>query len=100
MTVSLTFTIDEEDFHPELSKLLGHRGPDLQVMVDLFQAIKRDLENTEDDEVDAAALMEKIGKFRRALLKVDVRLHEMTRWLEGYAASAETEEAAAESPEE
>jgi hypothetical protein len=84
MTVSLTYTIEEDRFYEELSKLLGLRAPELQRMIDLFQEIQKELKE-EEEPPNVALVEEQIVEFRNALVLLDLRLHEVTQMMKGYA---------------
>ena len=83
MTVSLTYTIEEDQFYEELSKLLGLRAPELQKMINLFQEIQKELKE-EEEPPNVALVEEQIIEFRSALVLVDLRLHEVTQMMKGY----------------
>jgi len=83
MTVSLTFTIEEEEFYKEMANLLQLRGPELQKMVDIFQDLQALLVPEEGDP-ELEEVMSKVKTFRRALVRVDLRLHEITQMINGF----------------
>ena len=83
MTVSLTYTIEEDQFYEELSKLLGLRAPELQKMIDLFQEIQKELREAEEPP-NVALVEEQIIEFRSSLVLLDLRLHEVTQMMRGY----------------
>tara|TARA_Y100000310_G_scaffold236409_1_gene239574 strand:+ start:796 stop:1104 length:309 start_codon:yes stop_codon:yes gene_type:complete len=83
MTVSLTYSIEEDQFYEEISKLLGLRAPELQKMIDLFQEIQKELKEQEEPP-NVALVEEQIIEFRRSLVLLDLRLHEVTQMMRGY----------------
>ena len=91
MTVSLTFTIEKEDFYKEMSNLLGLRGEALQKVVNLFQELQADLTSLED-EPNSDDITDKIANARRELVLLDLRLHEITQMIRGFTAPLEPEE--------
>ena len=91
MTVSLTFTIEKEDFYKEMSNLLGLRGEALQKVVNLFQELQADLTSLED-EPNSDDIIDKIANARRELVLLDLRLHEITQMIRGFTVDAEPEE--------
>ena len=87
MTISLTYTIDRDQIYKELANLLALRGPELQKMIDLFQEVQAGLKE-EEEPPNVALIEEKIIEFRRSLVLVDLRLHEVSQMLKGYEASS------------
>ena len=91
MTVSLTFTIEEEEFYKEMSNLLQLRGPELQQTVDIFQELHQMLAPSEGDP-DLEAVASKVKTFRRSLVRIDLRLHEITQMIEGFTNASAPED--------
>jgi len=97
MKVKLSYTVEEDQVFVESAKLFGLRAPLLQKAIDLFTAIQKELESSEEP-VNVAQVKEMMVEFRECLVSVDLRAHEVVEIIEGYVGHQAQENSDSTSP--
>ena len=83
MKVKLSYTVESDQVFAEAAKLFGLRAPLLQEAIDLFTAIQKELESSEEP-VNVAQVKEMMIEFRECLVGLDLRSSEVVEIIEGY----------------